>query len=102
MHEFIKRSSLDHLVDVCLLRQTLFDTINRSGSGSISKQELKLFYTAFIDCGKLSDAALTAITEKSYNAMTSNGDTALTFHLYKGPRFNINILSSLSCFFSVC
>ena len=33
--------------------KTLFDTINRSGSGVITKQELKLFYTAFIDAGKL-------------------------------------------------
>ena len=33
--------------------KTLFDTINRSGSGVISKKELKLFYTAFIDAGKL-------------------------------------------------
>ena len=29
--------------------KTLFDTINRSGSGVITKKELKLFYTAFID-----------------------------------------------------
>ena len=46
-----------------MVHKTLFDTINRSGSGAISKQELKLFYTAFIDCGKLSDAALTSLTE---------------------------------------
>ena len=28
--------------------KTLFDTINRSGTGVISKTELKLFYTAFL------------------------------------------------------
>ena len=63
--------------------KTLFDTINRSGSGVITKKELKLFYTAFIDAGKLGDEALTTLTEKSYNAMTSNGDASLTLHMYK-------------------
>ena len=63
--------------------KTLFDTINRSGSGIISKKELKLFYTAFLDAGKLGDDALTALAEKSYNAMTSNGDADLTYHMYK-------------------
>ena len=63
--------------------KTLFDTINRSGTGVITKKELKLFYTAFIDAGKLGDEALTALTEKSYNAMTSNGDAELTLHMYK-------------------
>ena len=61
----------------------LFDTINRSKSGIISKKELKLFYTAFIDSGKLNDEALNEVTEKSYNAMTSNGDAELTYYLYK-------------------
>ena len=61
----------------------LFDTINRSGTGVITKKELKLFYTAFIDAGKLSDASLTTVTEQSYNAMTSNGDSRLTLHMYK-------------------
>ena len=63
--------------------KTLFDTINRSGTGVITKKELKLFYTAFIDAGKLGDTALNALTEKSYNAMTSNGDTQLSLHMYK-------------------
>ena len=39
--------------------------------------ELKLFYTAFIDTGKLSEAALLDITDQSYNAMTANGDVKL-------------------------
>ena len=55
----------------------------RSGTGVITKKELKLFYTAFIDAGKLGDAALNALTEKSYSAMTSHGDTTLTLHMYK-------------------
>lgn len=63
--------------------KTLFDTINRSGTGIITKNELKLFYTAFIDTGKLSDEALTTLTEKSYNAMTANGDVNLSYHIYK-------------------
>ena len=32
--------------------KTLFDTINRSGSGVITKQELNLFYTAFLGTNK--------------------------------------------------
>ena len=61
----------------------LFDTINRSGSGVITKMELKLFYTAFLDAGKMEDEALIELTHKSYSAMTSNGESLLTFHLYK-------------------
>ena len=63
--------------------KTLFDTINRSGSGIITQKELKLFYTAFLDAGKHGDDALTTLADKSYNAMTSNGDVELTFHMYK-------------------
>ena len=61
----------------------LFDTINRSASGIITKNELKLFYTAFLDAGKLGDEALAELTEKSYNAMTANGDVELSYHIYK-------------------
>ena len=32
--------------------KTLFDTINRSGTGVITKQELNLFYTAFLGTNK--------------------------------------------------
>ena len=63
--------------------KTLFDTINRSGSGVITKKELKLFYTAFLDAGKMEDDALIELTNKSYSAMTSNGESSLTFHMYK-------------------
>jgi hypothetical protein len=42
-----------------------------------------LFYTAFLDAGKLEDEALKELTEKSYNAMTSNGDVELNFLTYK-------------------
>ena len=36
-----------------------------------------MFYTAFIDTGKLSDAALEELTDQSYNAMTANDDVKL-------------------------
>ena len=63
--------------------KTLFDTINRSGSGVISKNELQLFYTAFLDVGKLGGETINQITEESFSAMTSNGDVKLDFHIYK-------------------
>ena len=49
----------------------------------ISKKELKLFYTAFLDAGKLDDIAVAELTDKSYGAMTSNGEVQLSFHMYK-------------------
>ena len=61
----------------------LFDTINRSGSGKISKNELQLFYTAFLDVGTLGEKKIEVITEKAYAAMTANGDVILDFHIYK-------------------
>lgn len=63
--------------------KTLFDTINRSGSGIISKQELRLFFTAFLDLGKLGEDKIATMTEESFKAMTSNGDVPLDFHIYK-------------------
>ena len=63
--------------------KTLFDTINRSGSGVVSKKELKLFYTAFLDAGKMKEDALVMLTDRSYSAMTSNGEVQLNFHIYK-------------------
>ena len=63
--------------------KTLFDTINRSGSGIVSKKELKLFYTAFLDAGKMKEEALVLLTDRSYSAMTSNGEVHLNFHMYK-------------------
>ena len=63
--------------------KTLFDTINRSGSGVITKKELKLFYTAFLDAGKMEERALIQLTDKSFSAMTSNGEVQLDFHMYR-------------------
>ena len=56
----------------------IFDTLNRSGTGVITNKELKLCYTAFLDA----EDGLTTLAEKSYNAMTSNGDVELTYHTY--------------------
>ena len=63
--------------------KTLFDTINRSGSGVITKNELKLFYTGFLEAGRLGEKKLGEMTDKSYSAMTSNGDVQLSFHIFK-------------------
>ena len=63
--------------------KTLFDTINRSGSGVITKNELELFFTAFLDVGKLDNKKVESVAKESYSAMTSNGDVKLDFHIYK-------------------
>ena len=71
--------------------KTLFDTINRRSSGTITKNELTLFYTAFSDAGKLGEIQLMELTEKSYNAMTSNGDVELSYHIYKLSFLNFRL-----------
>lgn len=63
--------------------RVLFDVINRSGTGVITKSELKYFYTAFMDVGKLGEEHLDTITNGAFNALTSNGDVKLTYHIYK-------------------
>jgi len=63
--------------------KVLFDIINRSGTGVITKSELKFFYTAFMDVGKLGEAKLGEITNNAYEALTSSGDFKLTFHIYR-------------------
>ena len=42
-----------------------------------------MFYTAFLDAGKHGDKSLSSLTERSYNAMTANGDVELSYHIYK-------------------
>ena len=49
----------------------------------ISKNELKLFYTAFLDAGRPGERKLGELTDMSYSAMTGNGDVQLSFHMYK-------------------
>ena len=63
--------------------KTLFDTINKSNSGVVSKAELKLFYNSFLDAGRMVEGKVRELTEKSYNAMTSNGDVELSLHIFK-------------------
>jgi len=63
--------------------KVLFDIINRSGTGIITKAELKFFYTAFMDVGKLGDTKLEDFTNNAYDALTSNGELDLTFHIYR-------------------
>lgn len=63
--------------------RVLFDVINRSGTGVITKSELKYFYTAFMDVGKLGEEHLDNITNSGFSALTSNGDVKLTYHIYK-------------------
>jgi hypothetical protein len=36
-----------------------------------------------LDAGRLGEIKLSELTEKSYNAMTSNGDVELSYHIYK-------------------
>jgi len=45
--------------------------VDVSGTGVISKSELKYFYTAFMDVGKLGEQRLDEITTNAYRAMTS-------------------------------
>ena len=61
----------------------LFNTINRSGSGAISRTELQMFFTAFLDVGKLGEEKVRELTYQSYSAMTSDGDLRLDLHVYK-------------------
>lgn len=57
-----------------------FRIANRNGSGVVSKEELGLFYTSFMgfDPTVVKDGL-----DEVYNGMTSNGDTKLTYHVYK-------------------
>ncbi|XP_059084402.1 uncharacterized protein LOC131881530 [Tigriopus californicus] len=61
----------------------LFDIINRSGTGVITKSQLKYFYTAFLDVGKLGEHRLEEITNNAFSALTSGGDIRLTYHIFK-------------------
>merc|ERR1712038_938456 len=63
--------------------KVLFDIINRSGTGIITKSELKFFYTAFMDVGKLGEAKLGEFTHNAYEALTSSGELKLTYHIYR-------------------
>merc|ERR1712029_374466 len=49
----------------------------------ITKNELKFFYTAFMDAGKLGDQKLEEFTNNAFEMLTSNCDHKLTFHIYR-------------------
>ena len=51
--------------------KTLQHTIPYAGTGIITKSELKYFYTAFMDVGKLGEEHLDEITNNALKAMTS-------------------------------
>ena len=52
------------------------------GTGVITKSELKFFYTAFMDVGKLGEAKLDEITNNAYEALTSVNYSSVTFFLH--------------------
>ena len=54
-----------------------------------------MFYTAFLDAGKLGDCALAILTEKSYNAMTANGDVDLRSDQYSVLQTVISTLCNM-------
>ena len=60
--------------------KVLFEIINRTGTGVISKSELKYFYTAFMDVGKLGEERLDEITNNAFHALTCvNEPIVVTF-----------------------
>ena len=42
-----------------------------AGTGIITKTELKCFYTAFLDVGKLGEQKILEITDSAFEALTS-------------------------------
>lgn len=60
--------------------KVLFQVINRSGSGSITKNELNCFYSSVLCLDKTS---INQILDEAFKAMTSNGDHPLKYHAYK-------------------
>ncbi|GLV40745.1 hypothetical protein CBL_13752 [Carabus blaptoides fortunei] len=58
----------------------LFQVINRSGSGIISRDELSAFYSSVLG---LDTVKVGEILDQAYKAMTSNGDHQLGYYAYK-------------------
>ena len=48
-------------------------TVTPAGTGIITKTELKCFYTAFLDVGKLGEQKILEITDSAFEALTSVG-----------------------------
>merc|ERR1712027_191859 len=45
--------------------------------------ELKCFYTAFLDVGKLGEQKILEITDSAFEALTSGGEVKISYHVYK-------------------
>ena len=45
--------------------------MTHAGTGIITKTELKCFYTAFLDVGKLGEQKILEITDSAFEALTS-------------------------------
>ncbi|XP_063231364.1 uncharacterized protein LOC134535917 [Bacillus rossius redtenbacheri] len=60
--------------------KVVFAVINRSGSGVITRDELRVFYSSFLgfDVQRVGE-----VLDIAYNNMTSNGDHQLRFHVYQ-------------------
>ena len=57
-----------------------------SGTGCITKNELKFFYTAFMDAGKLGDQKLEEFTNNAFEMLTSVSTMLIwVFNLAKTP-----------------
>ena len=65
-------------------------TLFISGSGIISKSELKYFYTAFMDVGKLGEQRLDEITTNAYSAMTSVSVLLVNFYNAKLQCYDVS------------
>ena len=50
-----------------------FSSLSTAGTGIITKTELKCFYTAFLDVGKLGEQKILEITDSAFEALTSVG-----------------------------
>ncbi len=49
---------------------SLFQIFNRSGSGRITKEELRNFYIAFLEDGKIDDNVLDEFTHNAYMSLS--------------------------------
>ncbi|RZF48707.1 hypothetical protein LSTR_LSTR011337 [Laodelphax striatellus] len=62
------------------LPKSIFRAINKTGSGTISREELSSFYSSVLGMGT---HRVEEIIDEVYNAMTANGDHPLTYSIYR-------------------
>ena len=65
-----------------------------AGTGVITKSELKYFYTAFMDVGKLGEECLDEITNNAFGALTS---VSLINSMKQTKKLCINLNRGLNC-----